>query len=170
MTKVLPTLRKRLADKDPRCRLMAAETIWKKTHEPELKSVFLSLVDSWETSIRAMDNLMEIAKTDPEMFEPLSKLAEDRRGFVGVAATASMSSYGKRGISVLRRHLRGQDRELARAAIGAAGELGADATELIPDVLRWENDPDRMTRWMVMTSLHQIAPKRFPEPPPPFEP
>jgi hypothetical protein len=167
-SKILPTLRKRLNDDDPLCRLTAAQCIWERTEDPEMKPVLLALLERGNLSYfdGTWRLIKSLARNDPEMLEPLSKLAERRNDDVGVAAVLSMSYFGKRALPVLRRHLRGKDRELAFAAIGVVGRLGTDAEELIPDILLWENDPDRAVRWSIAWTLHQIAPKRFPNTPP----
>jgi HEAT repeat protein len=161
---LLPVFRRHLQDDDRYCRVMAACGMWGITKDRELKNVALPLRDDPERHLRihAAILLGNIAGEDPELFDPLAEFAEDPDAHPRYEAVRSMRHFGKRGVPILRKAMRDPNQFVRIAAIQTAAKLGKDSAELIPDLLAFQNDPDRHVRWSASQALHNLDPERFP--------
>jgi hypothetical protein len=165
-SEIMPTYRRHLQDADPYCRLCAAEGIWNETKDREMIAVVLLLTDQAQASVHMSAGclLAEMAGADPDLFEPLSKLAEDADLYVRIAAVSSMKHFGKRGVPVLRQALQDSAPYVRFCAITAASKLGQDALELTPLLRPFQKDPNPHVGRSAAHALYMIDPKQFPKP------
>jgi HEAT repeat protein len=162
---VTSVFKRALADDDPECRLSAARGAWLASKDPESKIVLLELANSdMELEIRkdAVRLLGELSADSPDIFEAMAKLAKDPNRVIRAEAIESMPHFGKRCIPIVQTAIR--DPEVRISGIVAAWGMGENGVDLIPDLLKCQDDPDSHVRRHVANSLHRIDPKQFPKP------
>jgi hypothetical protein len=159
-TEILPVLRHHLNDVDPECRLIAAEAIWRATKDREMKHVALPMLNHKDFPVRrwALVVLDAMANDDPEVFEPLAKMAEDPDFQMRSGAAAAMKHFGKRGVPILERALGDSHASVRFTALSAAAKLGKDAEKLTPILQMLQSDPDPNIRRAVKDTLEKINP------------
>ena len=164
---ILPAFRRHLEDADPCCRLIAAQCIWRATKDRAMIAVVLPLRDDADFFVRGSvtETLEEMGGTDPDLFDPMSRLVGDANPLVRNAAVRSMRHFGKRGVPILRQALLDADPQVRSSAIGAASELGDDGLELAPVLQELQkNDPRSWFQRDAAHALYKMAPKQFPKP------
>ena len=163
---IAPILREHLKDNDPECRLLAAHGIWLMHNDLEIKAIVLPLIAHRDHRVRqsAAQVMWMMAPKVPELFEPLSQLAEDSDPGVRCAALGAMAFFGKRGVPILRAGLKDGNRHVRTNAVMAASRMGKDAEDLFVDLRAMQSDSDANNRHLAAHALHRLDPKQFPKP------
>jgi len=164
--KSAPTLRGRLDDDDPLCRLWAAQVVWFATKERETIEVVRPLHNHENLEVRrtAVSLLCYMARSEPSMFDTVAKFAADPDAIVRMDAVNALQAYGKRVLPLLRQALRDPDKIVRLTAIRVTSELRADGAELVPQMLAMQNDPDPNIRRNASHALYMMDSKQFAKP------
>jgi hypothetical protein len=168
---ILTVLRERLEDDVPKCRITAADYLWRATGDREMIKVPLAHVNGLGTQFRDEARIVfcHMAAADPEVsFGPLSQWVEDPfpGRHVRVTAIQSMQHFGKRGIPLLRKALKDQDSEVRVAALFAIERLGADAADFKSELLTvQQSDSLQYCRQLASSALRNIDADRAPAQP-----
>lgn len=161
-----PIFERHLHDPDAGCRFASARGLWAIKKERDAIAVVIPLreIPDRHTRWEAIDLLSNMASLEPTLFDILAPLTEDSDPSVGRLAIQAMGHFGKRGVPIIQKYLRGTDKALSSAAIVAASRLREGTEEVYPDLLALQADPNEDVARNASHALYMMDPKRFPKP------
>lgn len=162
----VPTLRGRLDDDDPLCRLWAAQVVWFATKERETIEVVRPLQNHEDLEVRrtAVSLLCYMSRNEPSLFDNVAKFANDPDAIVRMDAVNALQAFGKRALPLLRHALRDPDKIVRLTAIRVTSDLRADGAELYPELLALQTDAEPNIRRNASHALYTMDPKQFAKP------
>jgi HEAT repeat protein len=157
----LPTLRGRLHDEDPRCRIEAAMAVVTIEPDERVHPVLLQILDDATNEYRypAMRALAFVACASDEAFGAMLHFAKDLDPNIRKEVMFELFRHGKKAVPTLMQGLEDPDPMVRKDAVESLEQLGPRAAQTIPMLRRLQNDKDKRVRDAAVVALASVEPE-----------
>ena len=158
-----PTLRARLDDVDPHCRIEAAMALANIEPKERAFPVLVRILDDpGSQSDYRIDAMRAFAyMVDDAFFDTFVSYAKDADPNIRSKVMFTLPRFGNKALPTLLRGAEDPQIWIRRDAIQSLGVLGPDAKEAVPVLERCLSDKDKNVRADTLDALAAIEPERF---------